>query len=391
MAQGRARTSFESLPAARFYFGLMIAGFVTVLLGPILPGISARWSLSDVQGGWLFTVQFSASVLGSVLSSYFPRKSVVLGFAFAAAGLATLTAGNYGAALGAFGLIGLGVGLAVSAINVIFGNEYPERRGSLLTQLNLCWGLGAVLSPQCVALAERAHSLRLFLGLLALCAFVAFVLFAPLLREASVRIESGMDVRGSMPTQFHLAIFGLFSLMMFLYIGTETTIAGWIATYAHRFGGLNAAKASAFVSVFWLSLLAGRGLVAVSLKRVRERAILLAGIVGAMCGTALLLFEPGLATEFVAVIVAGLGCAPVFPLMVSRMFARMGRTRHAGWAFAICGSGGAVLPWITGVVSQYSGGLRTAFLVPLAALGGILLCTVIEGGATEPKSVPLLN
>jgi hypothetical protein len=43
-----------------------------------------------------------------------------------------------------------------------------------------------------------------------------------------------------------------------------------------------------------------------------------------------------------------------------------------------------VVPWITGVISQDSGGLRAAFLAPLAALAGILVCVLIEGGMARP-------
>lgn len=356
----------------------MICGLVTVLLGPILPVISARWSMTDVEGGWLFAAQFSASVVGAGVSSYFPRKSVVLGFAAIAAGLAVLATGRYGAALLAFSLIGTGQGFAVSAINLIFGNEYPERRGALLTNVNLCWGIGAVLAPQLVALAERGHALRLFLLLVALCAVVAFAFFTPLLGRGEVNIKRDTESGAPAGPRFNAAAFALFSLMMFLYVGTETTIAGWVATYAHRFGGLDAARASSFVSAFWLSLVLGRAMVAALLRRVREQAILLGGIFAGMGGIVMLLFSRGFRMEFAAAVMAGLGCAPIFPLAVSRMFGRLGRTRHAGWAFAICGWGGAVVPWLTGVISQYSGSLRAAFLAPLAALGGILICVLLE-------------
>ena len=99
---------FESLPATPFYFALVLTGVVTVLLGPLLPVVSARWLLTDMQGGWLFTAQFSASVVGSVISSYYPRKSVALGIASIAVGVVVLAVGQYRAALVAFALIGLG-------------------------------------------------------------------------------------------------------------------------------------------------------------------------------------------------------------------------------------------------------------------------------------------
>jgi fucose permease len=376
-----ARARFESLPAAPFYFGLALSGLATCLLGPILPVLSARWSLSDTQGGWLFAAQFAASTLGSVVSSYAPRRSVVFGFASIAAGMAVLASGHYGTALLAFALIGAGLGAAVAATNLIFGTEYPERRGSLLTAVNLCWGAGAVLAAGLVALAERAGALRILLLVVALCAAVLVAAFAPFLRRRG-GLEATEPVTRS-GARLGWGLFVLFSLVLFLYVGAETAVAGWIATYVHRLSGLSVERASLFVSVFWLSVVAGRVVVVLLLRALAERVVLLGGLAMALAGVAALLFPHATGVALVAVVVAGLGFAPLFPLLVARMLARTGRTRHAGWIFAICGSGGAVVPWITGAVSQYEGGLRAAFLVPLAALGGIVICVLIEAGVAR--------
>ena len=71
---------FESLPASPFYIGLVLSGFATVVLGPILPVLSARLLLTDVQAASLFVSQFTASIVGAVLSSHYRRLSVVLGY-----------------------------------------------------------------------------------------------------------------------------------------------------------------------------------------------------------------------------------------------------------------------------------------------------------------------
>jgi fucose permease len=378
---GRAR--FESLPATPFYFGLALSGLATCLLGPILPVLSARWSLSDTQGGWLFAAQFAASTLGAIVSSYAPRRSVVLGFASIAVGMAVLASGRYGAAVLAFALIGAGYGAAVAATNFIFGTEYPERRGSLLTAVNLCWGAGAVLAAGSVALAERAGALLILPLALAACAVILVVAFAPFLRSRRIVLAANEPMTGSGP-RLGPGVFLLFSLVLFLYVGAETAVAGWVATYVHRLSELSVERASLFVSVFWLSVVAGRGLVVLLLRMMAERVVLLGGLAMALAGVAALLFPHAAGVALVAVVVAGLGFAPLFPLLVARMLARVGRTRHAGWIFAICASGGAVVPWITGAVSQYGGGLRAAFLVPLAALGGILVCVLVEAGMGPP-------
>ena len=376
---------FESLPAAQYYFAFVICGFVTVLLGPVLPVLAGWWHLTDVQGGWLFASQFSSSTVGAAVSSHFPRKSVVSGLASICAGVAMLLAGNYPAALAAFALIGLGTGLTVSSTNLIFGTEYPEQRGALLTRVNLCWGIGAVLAPEVVALALRAHALRTFVLLLALTAALAFALFSPLLRKAKMQTVA----EGSGAERYAdagLWVFVLFSVLLFLYVGAETTVAGWVATYAHRLSGMTVERASMLVSGFWVALLAGRWLVVVLLRWLAEMAVLLGGLALAMGGVATLLFPHGAWVLTTAVVAVGLGSAPIFPLSVSRMLARTGRTRHAGWVFAICGSGGAVVPWVTGLISQHGGGLRAGFAAPLAALAGILICVVAERSMGRPKA-----
>src|SRR5579862_9295860 len=133
-----------SLPAAPFYAGFVIAGMATVLLGPILPVLSARWSLSDFEAGSLFATQFAASTLGAILASHFRRGCLIFGYAAVAAGLAALALGERGIVLLAFGLLGVGLGSATTATNLTFGTEQPSQRGALLTRVNLFWGIGAV-------------------------------------------------------------------------------------------------------------------------------------------------------------------------------------------------------------------------------------------------------
>ena len=104
--------------------------------------------------------------------------------------------------------------------------------------------------------------------------------------------------------------------------------------------------------------------------------MLVSALALAMSGTVMLLPRQNEATVFAAVALAGLGCGPIFPLLAARLLGRAGTSRHLGWVFAMGGSGGAALPWLTGLISSQSGSLRAAFAVPLAALTAILVFTL---------------
>ena len=62
--------------------------------------------------------------------------------------------------------------------------------------------------------------------------------------------------------------------------------------------------------------------------------------------------------------VTGLSLAPLFPLTLALFLAEIGESNNAGWVFAVAGLGGAVLSWLTGIVSNDTGSLRIGLVVP---------------------------
>ena len=364
--------------AAPLYAGFVIAGMATVLLGPILPILGARWSLTDLQAGSLFAIQFTASTIGAVLASYFSRGCLIFGYASVALGFAALAMANYHLALLAFALLGVGLGSSTTATNLLFGTERPNRRGVMLTRVNLFWGIGAVSCPPFVAAAIAPETLRLVLLTLSLGALAVFA--------AVIAALSHRGGSGKAPTQLDQgsrlspSVFVLFSMLLFLYVGGETCVSGWIATYANRYDGLDPGSAGLLVSVFWIAIVFGRFLTPLLVSRTSEFTVLTAGVIAALCGLASLLFPQTPSLTLTAVAVAGMGCAPVFPLAVARLLARIGPSRHAGWIFAICGAGAAVIPWATGLYSARLGSLRTAFVLPLAAMAIVLVLVIADRG-----------
>lgn len=79
-------------------------GMVTVMLGPLLPLLAAKWNLSDSQAGYLITAQFIGSLLGTISSSMVLsrlgfRTAMIAGQLLMAVGAATLLSNSF--ALGA--------------------------------------------------------------------------------------------------------------------------------------------------------------------------------------------------------------------------------------------------------------------------------------------------
>ena len=79
---------------------------------------------------------------------------------------------------------------------------------------------------------------------------------------------------------------------------------------------------------------------------------------------------------------AGLGLASIFPISVSlfpRWFGDSARS-VSGAVFGSGNIGGAVLPWIVGIISTRAGNLRWGYMVPLVGAAAMLTFFVAQNG-----------
>jgi MFS transporter, FHS family, glucose/mannose:H+ symporter len=172
----------ESKPSAQvvgaLYFGFILTGIGTNLLGCILPALSAAWGLSDSHSGFLFTAQFVGSSTGALMMQSNLYKSIVRGYLLLVLG-ATAFAFSHGhfAPLFLF-FYGLGLGSSMTATSMIFGRMYTTNRGASLSLLNAFWGLGAVACPLLATAWEQFESpSSIYLGL-AVAAALPLILLA---------------------------------------------------------------------------------------------------------------------------------------------------------------------------------------------------------------------
>jgi len=350
-----------------------VAGVVTVILGPILPILIARWSLSDERAGLFFTLQFCGNLLGivslaSLISWRGYGQTLGIGFTFIALGITVLNFGGEILGLIATGGFGYGLGLVLSATNLWVAEAAATRRASALTILNLAWGIGAITCPLLVMLAQRNHWLGPLLCAISVLAALHALAFVSMdieptpLRSAAVPTVSNDPYVGIKPA----VVLGAF---FFLYCGTEGAIGGWAATLAKRTGTNTTNLWELAPMFFWSGLLTGRALGPIILRQAAEQTVLILGLTIAVASNGALLWLANEASAAICLVGAGLGFACIFPLLVSSLTGHYGkRARGVGSiAFALASLGGATIPWLVGLTSTRTGSLRAGLAVPLIA------------------------
>jgi len=352
-----------------------LTGIVMTFLGPMLPSLSVRWSLSDAGSGSLIFAEFFSSMFGMLVSAWLVKRigyrlTLILGLLLMSSGMVLLAFGPWLMGIAAISIFGAGYGITTPAGNLRTAETHPLESASALSVINAVWGFGAMISPILVALALKAHRPDWFFfgtaaALLLLMSILTVTRFVPDTREESVAATVAANI-------WTIPILPLICALFFAYVGVETCFGNWVAMYARRLSPENHASAIITPSFFWGALLLGRALAPSVLRFYRETKVARLGLTLALVGGIGLVSARGLKLIAVGSVFAGLGLASIYPISVSllrRWFGEM-TPRVSGTVFSSGNVGGAVLPWMLGVVSTYSGSLRQAFLVPLV---GVLL------------------
>jgi FHS family glucose/mannose:H+ symporter-like MFS transporter len=326
--------------------------------------------LSDQRAGLFFTAQFCGSMVGvasiGTLIKRGYRYSFVCGFGLIAAGVAGLNLDSQVATLAASAVFGCGLGQALSSANLWVAEIAGARRVAALSILNLMWGIGAIASSPLVMLAKRQANTSWLLYSIAACSALTAVVLAGMNLEPGTRLNTGETPA----VTAHISVRSTVSLaaFFFLYIGSENSVAGWIASLTKRMNSGSDDLWALTPMFFWGALLAGRALVPLLPLRWGERTLLACGLILAAVGICFLLRAQTFANVAACAVAAGLGMAAIYPILVAWLVKAFGeRSRRIGAImFALAGMGGATLPWFVGMTSTRTGSLRAGLLIPLA-------------------------
>jgi fucose permease len=358
----------EERPTAQLivwlYFGFVLTGIGTTLLGCILPALSGIWNLNDSHSGFLIAAQFAGSSCGALLTRSHLYTSLIRGYLLLALSAVSIAFchGYFAAPLLFF--FGLGLGSAMTSTSMIIARIYNATRGASLSLLNAFWGLGAVLCPPLVTAWEHFYSSPLLYLGMAVTATLPLILLG---LHHTYLTEPLDDSGPSYSLRARVSLLVPLGLFAFLYVGVETSISSWMMTYIHRLPLSSAMYAPIATSFFWIALLCGRAAAPAVLRKLSESRLLTISLSVLLVSNVMLLLSYTSVMSLTSAALAGLMLAPIFPLCLSRVLAITSRPSESRWIFAISGLGGAVLPWMTGQLATARGSLRTGLIVPLLA------------------------
>jgi fucose permease len=366
------------------HFLFFLSGISTILIGQVLPILTAGFALNDLQAGYFFPAQFGGSILGTIASSWFGRRSrfllaTVIGCVAMAAGMTAMNLVSFEGCLVGFFLNGLGIGLTLPSVNLLVLEMNPHRGASALSFLNFCWGAGAILcKPFVDATATKGSifitTLFLVVPLLVGAAFVSLLPGGAETPPEATRSDSPETEPAAIWTT---ALAWMIAFFNFVHVGFESGMGGWLTTYADRLQGDPVVHLFSPTFLYFLFFVAGRGVAPLYFRFMSENQVLFLDIGLMLVGMLVILTAGNLAWLGIGAAVSGFGASSVFPTNLSRFTRTFGptATRRATPLF-VCGTlGAAGVTWLIGFVSNRADSLGAGMFT---LLGCVVAIAVIQ-------------
>jgi len=148
------------------------------------------------------------------------------------------------------------------------------------------------------------------------------------------------------------------AICFFCYCAVEQTIGLWCSSYLVEERDLNEVTAARFASLFYIGITVGRAITGFVTLRLSDNPIICIGEGIIFIGIIMILIPIGNWIALIGFILAGLGCAPIFPCMVHSTPTNVGIDKSQaviGVEMASASIGALAMPPLFGVISKWLG------------------------------------
>jgi fucose permease len=354
--------------------GFFTFGLLNASMGPLLEQFATNNSVPLATIGSMFTAMFTGGLLAQLALGQFTNRmgehrGLAGSFLFLSVflGAASLSR-SYPLTLVLVFFAGMGYGLAILCGNILISRLFEKDNISALNWLNVYFGIGDVVGPLLVSLSLflwKTGMPALWIGsagMLLVAAVLALIYFKVNIAPAKAAVQARSERVKLTPFLFSL------TLMILVYVGSETTLGSWATTYMHRTTTMGMEQAALVTAGFWLMLTLGRIMGAVLGSRISALNLLKICLGISLLGAVVFVLGYGnLVWSIAAVLIMGFGFGAVFPTTFGVMtsFYRENSGKAGSIITATASLSGMTLPWLVGVIFAKTGMRSFTFALAL--------------------------
>lgn len=363
------------------YISFIGLGLPDTLLGAAWPAMRDTLGVPVDSAGCISLIISLCTVMSGLLSGRLLARLGTGRVAFSSVLLTAVGLFGFSCSKNIFSLLimavplGLGAGAVDTGLNSFVALHYKPCHMSFL---HCFWGLGAISGPAIMSF-WLARGSRWDMGYRTAAAAQAVIvamlaLSLPLWHGLESDTGSSDSTPRLVSNRAALSLPGVKTSLaaFFCYCALEMTAGLWASTYLSERHALSAEKAAVCVSLFYVGIAVGRLASGVISVKIPCKITIRAGQCLCAVGCVLLILHISTAFSVAGLMLFGLGCAPIYPAMLSQTPMRFGRSASQavmGLQTSVAYFGSTVIPTAVGFVIGHIG---MAYL-PWVLLSAILL------------------
>ena len=253
---------------------------------------------------------------------------------------------------------GLGAGSVDAALNNYVALHYESRH---MSWLHCMWGIGTMVSPMVMGRVLAGGGPWTagyrYIALFQIALTAVLFLSLPLWQKRTDETAEG----GTAPQALSLGqVFRLpgakeVMLCFFCYCALETTAGLWASSYLTLTRGVAADTAASFASLFYIGITAGRAACGFLTLKLSDTQMIRLGQGVLAVGVAALLVPGPQLLALAALVLVGMGCAPIYPSIIHATPDHFGADRSQaviGIQMASAYVGNLVMPPLFGLLAN---------------------------------------
>ncbi|KIW01916.1 uncharacterized protein PV09_06757 [Verruconis gallopava] len=355
------------------YFG---NGFSDGAAGALIPYMETHYNIGYAVVSLIFVTNAvgflsAAFVADMILHKIGRAKTLMLAEALLIVGYTiTVCTPPFPLVVVSFYFLGFAFALTLAMNNVFVGTLADST--VLLGFAQGAYGIGATVGPiVATTIVSRGILWSRFycvaVGLRVICFLFDGWAFWDYEREATSRLLHALHRTASagMPSKPRLLAMALKSrvtlvgaLYTFAYQGAEVSISGWVISFLINYRHGNPSSVGYVTAGFWGGITVGRFAFSHAIGRLGEKRSLFVLAIGAIVFELVVWLVPNVVGDAVAVSIVGLLLGPIAPsstVLFLRLLPSNIQTSSVSFVSSAGSSGGAIAPFMTGLVAQAAG------------------------------------
>ena len=376
-----------SLLLVVIYLAFISLGLPDSLLGSAWPVMHPQMSVPVSFAGFVGMVSFVGTVISSLFSDKLLRKFGAGKTTAVSVALTAIALFGYSVSTEYWMLLLWAVpyGIGAGGVDAILNNYVALNfKAQHMSWLHCMWGVGASISPYIMSFSlaklENWNYGYLIVSIIQAVLSVIIFISIPIWKKGSDKEEKKEEKTQAKPLPFKeifktkgaIACF----LTFFCYCALELTTSLWASTYLVERWQITPEIAAGFASMFYIGITLGRLINGFFAIKFSDKFLIRTGFIIIAVGTGLMFIPWHSAFALVGLVIAGFGCAPIYPCiihMTPTIFGREKSQSMIGVQMAFAYTGFLTMPPLFGVFADYGMVyLLPVFMIVLLALMALL-------------------